>query len=405
MTLAATTAGPYYATGSIAFSSLRQNFRAQRRKQSSSGSAVFETDNNPISASELRRILVTTGISPTAPTAGVGTSPYVPNATENVGITTYENWKTSQFRNSIKYYYITQSGIDTYFDAGSLSSSNGSSASWNSNLNKNIPKVVFIDGSVYSQNATTPSFTFSSTAYNVIFDVYGNLLGAGGAGGGTATAVSTGIGTISGQPGGTAASISSPSGNNIVVYVRSSAQIFAGGGGGERGEIGAIGSTGTCNLSTTLSGCGGAPGCPGGWSQTGSWGGGCCQTYCQWCGWNSCGCQPCSQNTQYRSCAFSYAQPGGAGGNGGVGGPGRGSNNLSGALTGSTGAPGGPSNGCGSGVGGQGGTGASGGDWASAGGNTNNSGSGGDSGRAISGSNYVVEGETSATNVKGAYNP
>jgi hypothetical protein len=49
--------------------------------------------------------------------------------------------------------------------------------------------------------------------------------------------------------------------------------------------------------------------------------------------------------------------------------------------------------------------GASGGDWASNGDNSNNTGSGGVAGKAISGSNYFVEGEINASTVKGAYNP
>ena len=405
MTLAATTAGPYYATGSISFSSLRRNFRAQIRKNSSSGIATFAVDTAEISCSQLRRITDIAGINTYAPNAGVGTEPNVPNAVENAGITTYVNWKASQFRSSIKYYYITQSGIDTYFNINLLNSSNGSSASWNNNLDRNIKKVVFIDGNIYAQNATTPACTFGATGYNLIIDVPGNILGAGGSGGGTATAIATGIGTVNGQPGGNAVSIASTSGNNIVVYVRSSGQVYGGGGGGERGNVGTIGANGTCTESTTTNGCGGAPGCPGGWSQTNSWGGGCCQNYCQWCGWDGCGCQPCAQYTQYRSCSITYQIAGGNGGNGGVGGPGRGSNNLTGSLSGSVGAPGAPTNGCGSGIGGQGGTGGSGGDWALAGGNTPNGGNGGAPGRAISGSNYAVEGEISATTVKGAYNP
>ena len=43
MTVATSKAGPYYSSGEIKFSSLRSNFRAQIRKETSSDS---ETTNN-----------------------------------------------------------------------------------------------------------------------------------------------------------------------------------------------------------------------------------------------------------------------------------------------------------------------------------------------------------------------
>jgi len=111
-------AGPYYSSGEIKFSSLRSNFRAQIRKATSSGSETFSSDTATIKASELKRLTVTTN-----------TDPIVPDATENANISTSSNWKLSQFRGSIKYYYITQSGTDLNFDIDAQS--------WHSNINKN----------------------------------------------------------------------------------------------------------------------------------------------------------------------------------------------------------------------------------------------------------------------------
>ena len=94
-------AGPYYASGQIKFSSLRSNFRAQSPRSTYGGSDSTATDNHPIKASELLRV-----------TSETNTNPVVPNATENANISTSDDWKTSQFRNSIKFYYIQQSGTD-----------------------------------------------------------------------------------------------------------------------------------------------------------------------------------------------------------------------------------------------------------------------------------------------------
>jgi hypothetical protein len=361
MSAAVTKAGPYYSSGSISFSSLRTNF-----KEASSGS---------ISASELRRNTTTTN-----------TNPVVPDATENAGISVSSNIKLSQFRGSIKYYYVTQTGTDTNFDIDAQS--------WNSNLTKNIRKWMYVNGTCGSNSISSSAADFNATAYNVTIDVSGNIYGCGGAGGTSAT--------ISGGSGGTALTMASSGGNNIVVFVRSGAQIYGGGGGGEKGSTGANGSSGTCVNTTETAGCGGAPGCPSGYYQTGYNGncGGCCQTYS--CGW---GGTCCSQNRQCRYCRQEYTVSGGIGGEGGNGGPGRGYNNLSGSLSGSGGAAGGANNGCGSTNGATGETGGSGGEWGVSGGNTTNTGNGGSPGRAISGSNYSVTGTINSSTIKGAYNP
>jgi hypothetical protein len=379
MAVATTKAGPYYASGAISFSSLRSNFRAQRRKTTSGGSETFITDNASISASQLLRNTSTTS-----------TSPNVPNATENSNIApSQSNWKTSQFRNSVKFFYITQSSTNTNFDMDDLA--------WNGNLNKNINKFLFVTGTCGSSSVSSVAASFNATAYNLTFDVTGSILGAGGRGGGT-----SGAPDPSGEGGGTAMSVSSSSGRNVVVLVRSGARIYGGGGGGERGAQGANGGGGRCYNETTTSGCGSAPGCPGGYSDRGTWGGGCCQSTCDWC-WGC--CQRCVRNTQYRRCVQEYNTSGGTGGAGGTGGPGRGYNNQAGSLAGAGGSGGSGGGGCGAQSGQTGETGGAGGDWATSGANTNNSGNGGGGARAISGSNYSVSGTINSSTVKGAYNP
>jgi len=379
MSVAVTKAGPYYASGQIKFSSLRSNFRAQVRKETSGGSETFNTDNAAIKASELLRNITNTN-----------TNPVVPNATENSSIATSSNWKSSQFRNSIKYYYITQSGTDTNLDIDAQS--------WNTNLTNNTVKVAFIDGTCGSSSVNSVAADFNATAYNLTIDVYGNIFGCGGRGGGT-----TGAPDPSGEAGGDALGMASSGGNNVNVLVRSSGKIYGGGGGGERGAKGANGSGGRCREETIQQNCGSDPGCPGGFSSQGSWGGRCCASRCGSPCW-SC-CEQCTANIRYTRCVKEYNTSGGTGGVGGTGGPGRGYNNQSGSLSGAAGAGGSGGGGCGATSGATGETGGAGGDWASAGGNTNNSGSGGANGRAITGSNYSVSGTINSSTVKGAYRP
>jgi len=223
MSVSVSKAGPFFASGPITFSELRRTFRAQSRKTTSSGSETFASDVAPISMSELKR-----------DTTSTNANPIVPDATENSAIGSVSDVALSQFRNSIKFYYITQTGSDIYFDIDALT--------WNSNLGKTINKTMFIEGNIGSDNALTPAAAFEeSPAYNLLFDVTGTIKGAPGLGGGKPGNVS-----ISGQTGGTALSIISTGGENLVVNVNSSARIYGGGGGGEKGKTGDQGETGLC---------------------------------------------------------------------------------------------------------------------------------------------------------------
>jgi len=366
MAATVTKAGPYFASGEISFSSLRTNFK--------------ETFSGSISASELRRN-----------TSVTDKNPIVPDATENASISTGNNLAISQFRNSIKYYYITQTGTDTNFNIGSQS--------WNSNLNKNILKWMYINGAVGSSTPSAAAI-LSSTAHNLTIDVSGSILGFGGRGGGTAGAPDP-----SGESGGNGLSINSSGANNIVVFVRNTAAIYGGGGGGERGKTGAKGADRTCEeFQNTGWHCqgnsAGQEKCASGFTV--------CRTAWRYC------CirqgRGCAVAWWYVGCCRTTTKLGGPGGTGGVGGKGRGYDNQSGPSSGGSGSEGTAGEICPSGnrsgeKGGNGGTGAAGGDYGQVGESTDNTGSGGAPGRAISGSNYSVTGTLNTSTIKGLYNP
>lgn len=379
MAVSVSKAGPYYSSGEIKFSSLRSNFRSQVRKATSGGSESFNSDTDPIKASQLLRITDTSN-----------TNPVVPNSTENTNISTSSDWKTSQFRNSVKFYYVTLPSSDTVtnFDI--------SAQSWNSNLNKNIVKVMFIDGTCGSTSISSYAASFDATAYNLTFDVYGSIFGAGGRGGGT-----SGAPAISGENGGNALYVASSSGNNVSVLVRSGSRIYGGGGGGEKGANGTAGTNGLCRRESIRQYCAGSPNsaCNEGYYVY-TRRPGCCRSTMG---------GGCVESVYQNVCYVDTTTSGGSAGIGGNGGNGQGYNQTK--SNGVAGTAGGAGGSCSNSTvvaatsGTNGGNGGDGGDWASSGGNTTNSGSGGNASRAISGSNYTVTGTIDSSTVKGAYNP
>lgn len=380
MTASVSTAGPYYASGEIKFSDLRRDFRAQIRKTTSSGSETTDEDldEGSISAAELLRVTDVTV-----------TDPIVPDSTENSDIATSNDLKLSQFRNSIKYYYITQSGTNENFSIDTQS--------WNTNLDKNINKVMFIDGICGSNSTSSVAAEFNASSHNLTIDVYGQILACGGDGG----SINAGVG----GDGGDAMNIVSSSGE-ITVLLRSTAQVYAGGGGGGGGKKGAQGSTGTCynwQYKSADSGCEWCGSCGDGWEQYSGCNGiqGCaCFIWCRKTLLAAAQCR--KKNTSSKN--------GGEGGNGGTGGNGRGYNWQSPeSLSGNTGV-GGASGNCNGydgtvttpGTGKTGKTGANGGDWGINGYSNSNTGDGGSTGSAIYGTNYSVIGASSDT-VKGSF--
>lgn len=342
------TTSSLYSSGAITFSSLRSNFK--------------ETGSGQISASELRRN-----------TSTLNSNPMVPDATENASISTDSYLSLSQFRNSIKYYKISQSGTDVQ--------SNFATLNWNNNLIKNIKKFIYVTGTIGSTSPSVAAATFASSSYNLIIEVSGSIYGAGGSGGT--------LSTINGGNGGNALYVESSTGR-VTINVTSTGKIYSGGGGGEKGAQGANGTGGTCYSTyreTTTVGpccCGGpCPSCPPGWNRYD------CDNRAGRCTFTQRRKSYCERYVTYVS---GYTS-GGIGGEGGNGGPGRGYNwNSPNSLLGSGGSPGTGGGGCGATNGYTGETGGNGGDWGSNGSNTTNTGNGGSSGLSISGlgGNFTV---------------
>ena len=179
----------YFGSGAISFSAMRSTFRL----------------NNPtgtISASELLR---NTDIT--------NTDPILPDATENSDVATSTDWKTSQIRDSIKFYNVTQPSGDTNLnlDIDGLS--------WNSNLNKNVVKKMNIQGTCGSNTTGTAAALMDDTAHNLTIDVSGDIFGCG------ALAV-TDDNNPDGLDGGDALDVIT-SGNNVKVNVQSTARILS----------------------------------------------------------------------------------------------------------------------------------------------------------------------------------
>jgi len=358
----------FFTSGQISFSQMATNF------------AGGATD---IKASAYFRYTDTSIANPILPDCTENQAAGVPGATLNSNLSGL-NWKTSKLRNTIKYYNVTQSGTD-----GNSLITNDSTGTWNGNLGKNILKNTFLNGTLYSNDPTLSAATVAGYVYNLTLTISGAIYGAAG---------KSNSGT-----GGNALNITSTTGSSSVkIYLNSSAQVYGGGGGGSHGSTGATGYASQCTQYTTTQGCKGSPGCPAGFTDIGTRGGNCCQTTCQWCGWDTCGCFPCVGYTEYRDCSRVYAVPGAPGGTGGAGGTGRGYNNFSGSLAGAPGAPG-TAGGCPTygGSGSQGNTGANGGEWGQSG--MSDLTNGGASGRSVSGANYSITGSINSNTLKGAY--
>ncbi len=395
MAISVTKSGPYFDGGAspsnttnIKFSQMRDTFRL----------------NNPtgtISASELRRDTNTSN-----------TDPIVPDCTENDDVATSTDWKVSQIKGSIKFYFITQSGgaheINLDIDA----------QNWNSNLAKNIVKEFRVNGTIASNSTSQFAASLNVNAHNLKIDLgpSGKILGAGGVGGTS--------GSINGKPGGDALQITNV-GNNVTVDLETGSQIYGGGGGGEYGSAGssgANGNSGTCwnwQNSSVGSGCGYCGDCTNlgsEWEQYGGCNGtGGCNCG-GWWWWSGCSSSNYSAALCRRKVYTTVAGgAGGAGGSGGNGGNGQGYGQPQ--TNGSAGGAGGSGTawaGCGgyagtgsSGTGGaNGNAGESGGDgglWGCIGGATSNSGNGGEAGAAITGSGYTVTGSINSSTIKGSY--
>ena len=375
MAITVTKSGPYFTSGAISFSAMRNTFRL----------------NNPtgsISASELRRDTNTSN-----------SDPILPDATENSDVATTTNWKTSQIRDSIKFYNLTQPSGDTNvnFDIDAQA--------WNGNLGRNIVKKLNLQGTCGSNNTSLRAAQIDQPAHNLTIDVSGDIFGCG------AEATTTGP---DGADGGDALGVTG-GGNNIKVNLQSTARIYGGGGAGEHGAQGATGQSGTCFdyiFGTVASGCGFCGDCSNLGAGYENYGGCSNAGGCN-CGgwWFWSGCSNYIRSTAQCRKQDPQTVAGGTGGTGGDGGRGRGYNYQSGSIAGATGSNGAAFGGCGGydgqitagGTGNTGETGASGGEWGADGGDTSNTGDGGDAGAAIFPSGISVTGSINSNTIKGSY--
>jgi hypothetical protein len=196
---------------------------------------------------------------------------FVPDATENATVATSGAISFSDFRGAsnqgvIKEYVVTQSGADV-----NLTLAN---ASWNSNLDKNVPKVANINGRMTSGSAPSgqshagynhksgAALNFDAEAYNLNIDVdtgtgdnnnFNNATGVFGFGGQGGTTNQT-----NGNAGGTAMYVrqnSNRSGTSAVIKVNTnSGRLHGGGGGGEGGRGGNNGNPKQCQFFTHKNG-------------------------------------------------------------------------------------------------------------------------------------------------------
>jgi len=228
---AAVTAGPNItSTADIKFSTFKRNFVEMNPRTTYGGSETFDADSGEIRASQLLR---TTAIADD----GVVTQesdidyaiPFVPNCTENANVvTTQSNWKTSHFVGTIKYYYLQQTTTDDL-------NLNISSQSWNSNLDQNLRKWFFIDGTIGSNDAN-PAATLSGDVNNLSIKISasGEIFGRAGAGGNGGP----------GGDGGDAVSWTATGNTNNYIILLTDSKLYAGGGGGGQGGSGGPGGTG-----------------------------------------------------------------------------------------------------------------------------------------------------------------
>ena len=208
-----------FSSGAISFSALRSKFK--------------KTNTGSVSLSSLIR-----------QTSRSRTSPTVPNATENANIPTTavrqsttvngSNIQLSDYRGSITYYNLIQTGTNTDLDIDALT--------WNSNLGKNVPKRFYVNGTIGATSTNNYAASFNAAAFNlsIIIGTNGSIQGAGGAGGTPSSP--------DGKDGGNALYVNSntTSGSSATRKIKlyNTGKIYAGGGGGGCGATGGTGGHG-----------------------------------------------------------------------------------------------------------------------------------------------------------------
>ena len=253
------TAGPNIVSGTeIKFSTLRKYFLKMKPRRSFGGSDEDfgeEPETGSVSASQLLRVSSLDGIDDrpideqTRDRREIKEEydidyllPYVPDCIENSNIATKNNWKTSQFVGSVKYYYLRQSATDDL----NVNLSTTDHASWNGNLPFTIRKWFFIDGTIGSNTNTDGTKSLASliipSATNYLtlkLSSTGKIYGSSGAAG------TNGVNEGKGGDGGDAISWTDPDSRyNNYVFVHTKSQIYGGGGGGGKGGNGGRGGNG-----------------------------------------------------------------------------------------------------------------------------------------------------------------
>ena len=292
----------------------------------------------------------------------------VPDATENVSVSTNNDWSVDSLRNTISNYLVTQSGTDT-----ELEFSDSDSTTWNNNLSKNVPKTFDVTGIVHADSPSDDALRFNGNLYNleIEVDASGAVYGESGNVGGS---------------GGDALYVNNEY-TQRYVEIRSYGKIWAGGGGGTSGNSGNSGSSLSCSSTVNVTRninhnnkIGGASACHGGEYEVTRNPIGSIRNRCRGRGWRrgqgwnqySKSGYHCGTASQSRCQSTSHFMiGGGSGGNGGSGGKGRGWSNRNLSMNqsphkGNSGNSG-NSNFCGangnSSIGNSGNSGNSGGDW------------------------------------------
>ena len=178
------------------------------------------------------------------------------------------NWKTSQFRNSIKRYRATQSGTDQFLDMGLKSGSGGIDWDGTNNLDasgvggnyqRNVQKIIDITGICYSDDAGTNGavggggrgHSKKAAAKIVLANPLkvinarihiksgAGIYGAGGLGGYFPDNHSPELDCDPGKDGGPGLSVSHEGVESPTYIHMDGGNLYGGGGGGEQGQQGA----------------------------------------------------------------------------------------------------------------------------------------------------------------------
>ena len=252
--------GPNISSGDeIKFSTLRKYFLKMNPKtdydQSDDLSSLFESDTGSISASQLLRTesfddLNDGNILNASQVNYI--NPSVPDCVDNINIpSTRNNWKTSQFVGSAKYFYIKQSTLSSPSDDDL--NLNISSLSWQNSLSNTIRKWIFVNGVVGSNDSSSGSIIINSAVNCLTIKLSSTSRVYGASGSAGENGVDHGNGGGNGGNGGHALVWSGNNSNyNNYINLDSNSKFYAGGGGGGKGgnggKGGESGKSGTNNV-------------------------------------------------------------------------------------------------------------------------------------------------------------